>query len=167
MPTVPSSNIADLNYELHYEAEVLEQALFSAVFVAIQYRKATEGLTQSQLGARCDKDKTQISKLLAGPSNWTLKTVSDLAYALGVEVEISLSDKADKSLHFRPSGLHRQKRQVWPSVINMIATGNDGFSSQESPPIGYVKRLNAKPYARVPKIEIPQISQETAARGEI
>ena len=58
MPTVPSSNVADLNYELHYEAEVLEQAFFSAIVAAIQYRKETEGLTQSQLGP----DATRIRR---------------------------------------------------------------------------------------------------------
>ncbi|MBA3896561.1 MAG: helix-turn-helix transcriptional regulator [Sphingomonadaceae bacterium] len=51
-----------------------------------------QGLSQSDLADRLDRDPAWVSRKLSGPSNWTLKTFGDLADALDGEVEIRLKD---------------------------------------------------------------------------
>lgn len=41
------------------------------------------GLTQAQLGRRIRKNPDRVCKILGGPGNWTLDTVSDLLFAIG------------------------------------------------------------------------------------
>jgi len=48
------------------------------------------GLTQSELAARLGKTKGFVSQILGGGKNLTLRTLADVAGALGCKVEIQL-----------------------------------------------------------------------------
>jgi transcriptional regulator with XRE-family HTH domain len=54
--------------------------------------RQSQGMSQLDLAARLGRDPAWVSRKLAGPSNWTLRTLGDLADALDGEVEIQLID---------------------------------------------------------------------------
>lgn len=113
-------------YDRMYFADIFKSAVHSAFIAVIQYRKKHDGLTQKELSSRCGKDKTQISKLLSEPANWQIKTVSDLAFSLDVDVNITLTDKANPSRVFTPHGVTygqqappRRTVQIIPAVATL------------------------------------------------
>jgi transcriptional regulator with XRE-family HTH domain len=58
----------------------------------------SSGLTQSELAARLGKTKGFVSQILGGGKNLTLRTLADVAGALGCKVQIQLrAEKAVKS----------------------------------------------------------------------
>ena len=88
-----------------FAKEMLEYAFFGAFHLAIKIRKKEESLTAAQLGSRMGREKTGISKLLSGPRNWQLSTISDLSEALGVRLEFSFVDKHFPSRRFTATGV--------------------------------------------------------------
>lgn len=88
-----------------FSAEVMEREIFGAFMLAFDTRREEARLTQSQLAERLGKDKTGTSKLLAGPRNWTIRTISDMSLALDVVVEISLHDRIIPTRTFTPTGV--------------------------------------------------------------
>ena len=80
-----------------YEAMELEDAsglrqeeLIVEVTEALARALATSGLTRSQLAARLGRTKGFVSQVLGGGRNLTLRTLADLAGALGCHVRVDL-----------------------------------------------------------------------------
>jgi DNA-binding phage protein len=88
-----------------FASEIIEAAFFGAFMVAIDARKNEENLTQAELARRTGKEKTGVSKLLAGPRNWKLSTISDLAEALDLRLEFVLVDQHCPSRRFTQTGM--------------------------------------------------------------
>ncbi len=65
----------------------------------------SSGLTQSELAARLGKTKGFISQILGGGKNLTLRTLADVAGALGFKVQIQL--QAEKAVNKAASGSER------------------------------------------------------------
>jgi hypothetical protein len=105
---------------LQFAAQVLETQVFGAFWLAIEARRKESGLTQSLLVERTGRDKTNISKLLDKPRNWTLKTISDLAEALGVQVEVALKDKENSTRIFTPTGVRWEPVFAVPCFSDVI-----------------------------------------------
>lgn len=57
----------------------------------------SSGLTQSELAARLGKTKGFVSQILGGGKNLTLRTLADVAGALGCKVQIQL--RAEKAVN--------------------------------------------------------------------
>ncbi|MGD1027958.1 helix-turn-helix domain-containing protein [Candidatus Binatus soli] len=108
---------------LRQEELILE--VTEALSAAIQ----ESGLTRSEVAKRLGKTKGFISQLLAGGRNLTLRTVADVADAVGVSLTIGVeSDQVTKSkrarqvrplrLHSWPTGKPRYsiRGQIWESV---------------------------------------------------
>ena len=64
---------------------------FAAIRTLWKLRQA-QGVTQTDLALRLDRDPAWVSRKLSGPTNWTLRTFGDLADALDGEVEIRIID---------------------------------------------------------------------------
>lgn len=88
-----------------FASEVLEASFFGAFLLAIEARKNEASLTQSELAQRTGREKTGISKLLSGPRNWQIRTISDLAEALDLRVEFALVDRLNPQRRFTPTGI--------------------------------------------------------------
>ena len=55
------------------------------------------GLTKAELARRLGKGQDRVSKMLGGPGNWTIATVSDLLFALsGGEPKYEIAYPLDK-----------------------------------------------------------------------
>ncbi len=65
-----------------------------------------KGWTQERLAKRLGKNKSQVSRMLNGPGNWTLDTVADLLEAMDakiVEIEVqSISEIAARHSSANP-----------------------------------------------------------------
>jgi transcriptional regulator with XRE-family HTH domain len=83
----------------------LERQIFGAIYAAIEDRKSSHGMTRTEFGERTGRDKTGVSKLLRGPSNWTIHTIAAVANALELTVEITFVDQYDPFRVFTPTGL--------------------------------------------------------------
>src|SRR5258707_7769176 len=66
----------------------------------------SSGLTQSELAARLGKTKGFVSQILGGGKNLTLRTLADVAGALGFKVQIQL--QAEEAVNKAPSGSERR-----------------------------------------------------------
>lgn len=78
--------------DVFYFRQSFKNAVFQKLMRAFAEKAQAEGITQSDVATKLGKDRGQISRIFAGPKNWTLDTLSDLALALDMEPEISFGD---------------------------------------------------------------------------
>ena len=74
----------------------LRDQMFDAV-TALWRRRKAEGLAQKELAARIGRDPAWVSRSLAAPGNWTLRTAGELIQALEGEAEIRVAALEDAS----------------------------------------------------------------------
>lgn len=79
----------------------LRDQMFDAV-TALWRRRKAEGLAQKELAARIGRDPAWVSRSLAAPGNWTLRTAGELIQALEGEAEIRVAALEDP-LESRPN----------------------------------------------------------------
>ncbi len=58
-----------------------------------------DGLTRSNIASKLGKDKSQITRMFAGPTNWTIDTLSDLSLALGYEANVVFENLNEDPRH--------------------------------------------------------------------
>ena len=95
--TVPATTLS-------YFRHRLKQRIFNAMMTEFK----ASNMTKADLARRLGKDPAQISKILSGPGNVTLETVSDVLFAisggeLSLKVEYPLG-QAGKSLDLNVPG---------------------------------------------------------------
>ncbi len=74
---------------------VRQEELILEATEALARALRSSGLTQSELAARLGKTKGFVSQILGGGKNLTLRTLADVAGALGCKVQIQL--RAEKA----------------------------------------------------------------------
>src|SRR3954467_8196445 len=80
----------------------------------------SSGLTQSELAARLGKTKGFVSQILGGGKNLTLRTLADVAGALGCKVEIQL--RAEKAVNNAASA---SERSQYPAALAARSRNQD------------------------------------------
>src|SRR6266849_8448298 len=75
-----------------------EEELILDVTEAVSEMLEEEGVTQTMLAQRLGKTKGFVSQILAGGRNLTLRTIADVADALGYRVRIAFSCPNDRFL---------------------------------------------------------------------
>lgn len=78
------SRIRDVAGRVGYELERLLVGINEQIVSEME----KEGISRAELAARMQVDKAQITRMLNGPSNLTLKTVVSAASALGCRVSV-------------------------------------------------------------------------------
>lgn len=59
------------------------------------HRRFNSGeLNQSSLAAKLDVGRSVISRRLNGQTNMTIETIADMAWALGLEIDVTIRDRA-------------------------------------------------------------------------
>ena len=99
------------NYKSRYDENereflgiTLARQVFSAIYAAATFRKEQGDFSRSEFGQRTGRDKTGVSKLLAGPRNWTTRTISDVSNALDLEPQVVFVDRLNRSRVFTETG---------------------------------------------------------------
>jgi len=82
-----------------YYKQRFQQKAFSRLAKAFAERAEEFGLTKSGIAVLVGRDKAQINRLFAHPSNMTLDTYSELALALNFEPTIVLEDLSEDARH--------------------------------------------------------------------
>jgi antitoxin component HigA of HigAB toxin-antitoxin module len=82
-----------------YHKQRFQQKAFARLAKAFAERAEEFGLTKSGVSALIGRDKAQINRLLAHPSNMTFDTYSELALALNFEPTILLEDLNEEARH--------------------------------------------------------------------
>ena len=89
--------LRDPSLRREYEREALYEGAISNIHGILNAR----GMTQAELAKRLGLSPGRVSQLLSGGRNLTLKTLADLAWALGLRAEMSL--KAIEDLASTPA----------------------------------------------------------------
>lgn len=82
-----------------YYKQRFQQKAFAQLAKVFADRAEEFGLTKSGLADLIDRDKAQINRLMAHPSNMTFDTYSELALALNFEPIIRLEDLNEEARH--------------------------------------------------------------------
>ena len=89
------------------------------------------GLSQAELARRLGKGTDQVCRILSGPGNWTLDTLSDLLFAIsGAAPVFSVDHPLDKPRR-------NQTGPAWlmPDVVVVTSRGGSASSSVYADPI--------------------------------
>lgn len=65
-----------------------------ALLTALAEESAARGLTRTGMARELGRDKSFVTRKLAGTSNMTLETLADLAFALNRPVKVSLPERS-------------------------------------------------------------------------
>lgn len=94
---------ADFSTEL--ARDIVRSSFASLFWMIIKYKKAYQSFSLKTLADKIGVNKSEPSKWFRGDRpNWTLNTVSDIADALDVDLEIRAFDRRTR-MEFAPSGL--------------------------------------------------------------
>lgn len=67
-----------------------EERLIVATAEAIWEQMERRGVTQAEVAAALGKTKAYVSQVLSGDRNMTLRTLADIAFAIGSQVDVRL-----------------------------------------------------------------------------
>src|SRR5690348_4622204 len=71
--------------------------VFSALAKFFSEEAERTGITKKELAAKLEKDPSQITRLLSGPMNLELDTISDYLLAMGAEMDHSIVRFSDRA----------------------------------------------------------------------
>jgi hypothetical protein len=107
---------------LVYFRERLRDRLHSAILAAFQ-KRATEGLKQSDLADRINKQRAQITYWFSTPNNLTIDTISDLMVGLGMDFDAFPFTPIEKTVAVAAKEEKRERREAEPpSLLSMLGT---------------------------------------------
>ena len=86
----------------YYFRQRQQNRLFDTVIHALE--KA--GMRRKDIAHMMEVPPSQITRLLTGPANWTIDTVSDLLFSVGAELDFRVTHYSDraKGNMFHPAG---------------------------------------------------------------
>jgi hypothetical protein len=94
---------------------MLVRALVSLFWVVITDKKRREKYTLQKLADDVGSHKSEVSRWFSGAPNWQLKTVADIADALGLDLQIRAIDRRTGRV-FAPSG-----EMIVPVIVTQSA----------------------------------------------
>ncbi|HEY8581196.1 MAG TPA: helix-turn-helix transcriptional regulator [Beijerinckiaceae bacterium] len=80
----------------HYFQQRQRNRIYEAVVRAVEDHCARTGDRRKDIAARIGKSQASLSRLLSGPANWSLDTISDLLFAIRAELDVSVAPLDDR-----------------------------------------------------------------------
>src|SRR5262245_26351616 len=106
----------DTEFDCAYERGMLRSAFVSLFRAVITERKKRGDFTLQGLAKTLGTNKAEVSRWFNGDPNWTVNTISNLAHALDVDVEIRARDRRSPGIVFTPGGPTGTERPATPSL---------------------------------------------------
>ncbi len=135
--------------ELRREFE--RESLYESAVLDIEGIMKTRDLSQGELAKRLGVSPGRISQLLSGRRNLTLKTLADMAWALGLKVTLELdaiddlaSTPAKDDSPVMPEWLNRRKVQSARAVSQEKVKMFVPYGSAVAQPAGTRRRVNPR-----------------------
>ncbi|HEV2853167.1 MAG TPA: helix-turn-helix transcriptional regulator [Thermoanaerobaculia bacterium] len=97
--------------ELEDARGLRQEELIIEVTEALARALRSSGLTQSELAARLGKTKGFVSQIMGGGNNLTLRTLADVAGAIGCRVQVKLVSEKKGSVALQRSSSVSQERR--------------------------------------------------------
>ena len=91
--------------ELEDAQGLRQEELIIEVTEALARALRSSGLTQTELAARLGKTKGFVSQIMGGGNNLTLRTLADVAGAIGCRIQVNLVPESKSSVARSPSAL--------------------------------------------------------------
>ncbi len=91
---------------------VLGEKLILEVTEALSEAIEKRGLTRSEVAKRLGKTKGFVSQLLAGDRNLTLRTVADIADAIGISLKVAVQGAETSKRATRPRRMALSRRRL-------------------------------------------------------
>jgi len=94
------------NYNAAIFSQRYKNSVYEEVIKAVEKAAAECGTTRSGIADNLGYSKAHISRLLSGPSNWTLDTISNLLYAIDAEMvsKVMFFEDCPKQNHYHEMG---------------------------------------------------------------
>ncbi len=97
--------------ELEDAQGLRQEELILEVTEALARALRSSGLTQSELAARLGKTKGFVSQIMSGGRNLTLRTLSDVAGAIGCRVQVNLVSETKSGAANSATTLSEERRR--------------------------------------------------------
>lgn len=110
----------------NYFRQRQKNRVYETVIKAVQ-AAGDRGVKRRDIAASTGKSPSQISHWLSGPANWTLDSVSDILFALGAEMEFSISEfrAAVKGNEFHELNSARPKENTAVQITQTSGVTNE------------------------------------------
>jgi hypothetical protein len=86
---------------------------------------AKSGISRAELARRLGKGADRVSKMLGGPSNWTIITLADLLFAINAGVP---KYSVDYPLERKPRNFRGREQYEWRKEKEGIGTSGGNFT---------------------------------------
>jgi transcriptional regulator with XRE-family HTH domain len=119
-----SKNDRPTRRDVAYYRQRQKNRVFSAIASFFAEEAAAGKISKKELANKLGKDPSQITRLLSGPSNLELDTISDILLAMGAEMDHSVVRFVDR---LKPNFAHHAVAQY--SGIRQMVVGMEPASS--------------------------------------
>lgn len=105
-----------------FERGVLRSKLMS-VFTAVIAERRKSGFTLKELSRRLNVNKSMVSRWFSGDPNWRINTISDIANALDIDIEVTARDR-QTGRQYGPAGVIGYSQSTLESPITTVTLNN-------------------------------------------
>ena len=121
-----TTRLHDWLAESSEQARLFEQeTLILDVTEAIWAEMDHQGISKADLAARLGKSRAFVTQVLNGSRNMTLRTLSDIAFALGVRADFTLGHPVQGADGWTDSGETRFGPRLMTRVCDLNAANTD------------------------------------------
>jgi hypothetical protein len=123
-------SVGDIEYYRHR----LKNRIFEAIWEEFVKQSDELGLTKKDIADRLDKDPSQITRWLSGPSNLTTEVMSDILLAMDSEPDILISSLMKRPIPnyihpaASPPGVHWVNLSHTMPILDTATTGSRSIS---------------------------------------
>lgn len=130
----------------HYFQQRQRNRLYEAVIKVVEDAARLEGVRRKDIADKIGVNSSQISRWLAGPSNWNIDSISDVLWAIGGELNFDFVRFVDQAQQNRSHPINdityeQSKATVVPSVpvANQVVALSTGTSASNLPKVSIVR----------------------------
>ncbi|TDN64281.1 helix-turn-helix domain-containing protein [Scandinavium goeteborgense] len=105
----------ETNSDEHNKVYAAEELTFN-VTEDILIQMEDKDISKSELADKLGKTKSYISQLLSGSRNMTLRTLSDICFALNIKPTVTFEDEARTAIESKP--ILKKEACGWQDVVN-------------------------------------------------